>query len=931
MRHWLRKLLARFSSTDQLDLEIAGRRRAEKALREYEAAYRTLVESLPLNLFRKDLDGRIVSANQRFYESLHLPESDVIGKTDLDLFPAEIAHKYRSDDRRVIETCAMLEDIEEHYVDGQMRYVHVLKAPASDSNGKVVGIQGMFWDVTERVQAERDFDRLFAVSLDMMCISGIDGYFKRVNPAFEKSLGYKNDELLARPMIEFVHPDDRTATREAMEQLRRGIDLVGFENRSRCKDGSYRWLSWTIPAPGDREVLLYSVARDATVRKRAELELRKAMAAAEAANEAKSDFLARMSHEIRTPLNAIIGMTELVLKTPLNPRQNEYLGLVLESGEALLGVINDILDFAKVEAGKLELEKNVFQLRSCLSDALKPTIHRGLSEDVEFACDIRPDVPDVLVGDPGRLRQVVVNLVGNAAKFTENGEIVLEVKTESLQDDEVELTFAVRDTGIGIQPDKLADIFEAFEQADTTTTRRHGGTGLGLAICRQLCELMRGRIWVESEYGKGTVFRFTARFGLGDEADIPQPAPTEDLRRSRTLLVDDSQTNLRVISEMLENWGLKYTAVPDAESALTELRKAHQQGCAFNLLLADVNMPHVDGFELVEQVQADPSLTATPVILMTSAQHEGDLARCEQLQVAAHLTKPLKQSDLLDAISKSVRGSDVAAERQEDAAETEEAAVRPLRILLAEDSVINQKLALGLLARQHHQVVVANNGQEALQQLRSSEFDVVLMDVQMPVMDGLEATREIRKREKQEGGHVPIIAMTAHALKGDRERCIAAGMDQYLAKPIRGHQLTELLAKISSHEDLAAEAAEPMDPSTTVDVVDWNEALRTAGGNRELLTEIVEAFLEESRRLMKAMQEAADQGDMVTLERSAHTLKSAARYFGANHASETALRLELMGRDRQLPHVREGLAELQAELANLTRVLVDYCEGRVQI
>jgi CheY-like chemotaxis protein len=324
-------------------------------------------------------------------------------------------------------------------------------------------------------------------------------------------------------------------------------------------------------------------------------------------------------------------------------------------------------------------------------------------------------------------------------------------------------------------------------------------------------------------------------------------------------------------------------------------------------------------------------LTATPVILMTSAQHEGDLARCEQLQVAAHLTKPLKQSDLLDAISKSVRGSDVAAERQEDAAETEEAAVRPLRILLAEDSVINQKLALGLLARQHHQVVVANNGQEALQQLRSSEFDVVLMDVQMPVMDGLEATREIRKREKQEGGHVPIIAMTAHALKGDRERCIAAGMDQYLAKPIRGHQLTELLAKISSHQDLAAEAAEPMDPSTTVDVVDWNEALRTAGGNRELLTEIVEAFLEESRRLMKAMQEAADQGDMVTLERSAHTLKSAARYFGANHASETALRLELMGRDRQLPHVREGLAELQAELANLTRVLVDYCEGRVQI
>ncbi len=931
MRQWLRRILSGSSSPNQLHVEIAGRHRAEKALREYEAAYRSLVESLPLNLFRKDLEGRIVSANQRFCDSLHLPDDKVLGKTDLELFPSEVAHKYRSDDRRVIETGEMLEDIEEHYgVDGQLRYVHVLKAPARDADGGIIGIQGMFWDVTERVRAERDFDRLFAVSLDMMSISGMDGHFKRVNPAFEKSLGYHNDELLARPMIEFVHPDDRTATREAMQQLRQGVDLVGFENRYRCKDGSYRWLSWTCPAPGERENLLYSVARDATVRKRAELELKKAMAAAEAASQAKSDFLARMSHEIRTPLNAIIGITELVLNTQLNPRQDEFLRMVLESGEALLGVINDVLDFAKVEAGKLELEKQTFGLRNCLGDALKSLAHRGVSDRVEIACDIKSDVPDVLIGDAGRLRQIVVNLVGNAIKFTERGEVVLAVESQSLAGNEVDLAFSVRDTGIGIPPDKLLHIFEAFEQVDTTTTRRHGGTGLGLAICRQLCELMRGKIWVESEVGQGTVFHFTGHFGLGNEVDLKQPAPPVELQGTHALIVDDSHTSRRVISEMLDNWGLESKSVRDAETALSALREAQQKGNAFNLLLTDVNLPKTDGLRLVEQVKADPQLAVTPVIVLTSAQREEDLERCEDLQVAAHLTKPVKQSDLLDAIAATMGG---AVFHREDPVETlaeAEARLPRLRILLTEDSQINQRLVLGLLERQRHHVVVANNGQEALERLASSSFDIVLMDVQMPIMDGLEATRSIRKLEKQQGGHIPIIAMTAHAMKGDRERCLAAGMDQYLSKPIRARQLVDMLALVTAQEALPIEVPEPLVPSVTSDVVDWSEALRSAGGDRRLLGEIVEAFLEESPRLIKSMHDAVEQGDMKTLERAAHTLKSSARYFGASHASETAFRLEVMGRDRQLPHVADGLAELEEELTNLTQVLVDYCQGRVE-
>ncbi len=923
--------LTNFWGPGQLAREIADRKRAEEALLASKAAYESLVESLPLNVFRKDLDGRIITANQRFCESVGRSLDAILGRTDLDLFPPENARKYRQDDCHVIETGKMLEDVEENYgSDNQKRYVHVLKAPARDANGAIIGIQGMFWDVTERVQAQKDFDRLFAVALDMMCVAGIDGYFKRVNPAFEKSLGYGPDELLGHPVVAFVHPEDRRSIERALERLRQGVDMVGFESRYSCKDGSYRWLAWTCPAPGFGETLLYAVARDTTVRKQAELELNKAKAAAEAANQAKSDFMANMSHEIRTPLNAIIGMTELVLGDRMpRDRQTEFLRMVLESGEALLDVINDVLDFSKVEAGKLQLEPEPFRLRDTLGDTLRSLAMRVRHAELEIASDIQSDVPDVLIGDAGRLRQIVVNLIGNALKFTEQGEIVLAVRVAAQTDHHVDLEFAVRDTGIGIPAAKLASIFEAFEQVDTTLTRRFGGTGLGLAICRKLTELMGGRIWVESQLGTGSVFYFTARFPYSIGVDGLQETIPVELQGVRVLVVDDNHTSRRILTEMLRSWELVPLAVARARSALEKLQEATSQPAAFELLLADISMPDMDGFTLVEQLRDDPRWADLPVILLTSAHVANELEQCERLRVSAQVAKPVKQSDLLDAITRTIGARRSRAGRPA-VAPTSVCSLPRLRILLAEDSLMNQKLALGLLEKDHD-VTVVSDGLSAVKLVEQESFEVVLMDVQMPIMDGLEATRAIRASERATQRHVPIIAMTAHAMKGDRERCLAAGMDHYISKPIRAARLYETLAAtLDAVSAASVKAGDETAARGNGQVVDWHEALHSVNGDRRLLRDIVEAFLDESPRLLATMRRAIEKRDGKTLQRAAHTLKGSTGYFGATHASEMALQLETMGKKSDMAHAHNALADMEREMAKLTPVLVDYMRGRFE-
>ena len=936
---------------------------------------------------------------------------------------------------------------------------------------------------------ELDLHEFADLSLNLLCIAGTDGYFKYLNPAWETALGYTREELLSRPYIEFVHPDDRSATVSEAAHVASGRSTLSFENRYRCENGSYRWLLWSAIARAEKGSI-YCVAADVTehrleaVRLAAQYAVTRVLAdaptlaeatpkilkaiceclgwsvgviwrvdekenvlrcvetwhmsssqveefdrqtrsrtfvqeiglpgrvwsnarpvwiadvtqdanfpratiagreglhaafcfpillgtevlgvleffshqiqkpdtrllemmgaigsqigqfiernnaedalrvyardleiakqRAEEATRAKSEFLANMSHEIRTPMNAMIGMTELALATRITREQREYLTAIQGSADALLALVNDLLDFSKIEARKLQLDRIGFNLRDALEDTMRVLAPRAHKKGIELACRIHPEVPETLVGDPLRLRQIVVNLVGNALKFTDHGEVVLQVEPKSRTEEQMELHFSVRDTGIGIPPEKQELIFEAFSQADSSTTRRYGGTGLGLTISSQLVDLMGGKISVESQLGVGSTFHFTVLLGVGESAAVKTSSSKwRNMTELPVLIVDDNATNRRILEEVFLNWRMRPLVVDGGAAALAELEKTSHAGQSFAVVLLDGHMPDIDGFALAQQISQDPRFVATKLVMLTSAGDPEDVVRCRKLGISASLTKPIKQSELFDVIVSAI--SEPIADK---AKPQKRSRVRKsgLQVLLAEDNKVNQLVATRILEKLGHQVTVVSSGREAVSAVQSGKFDLVAMDVQMPEMDGLEATVAIRSWERPTGRHIPIIALTAHAMKGDRERCLEAGMDGYTSKPIRIKELEQVISELAPTTSTKGHVAQRGERQS----VDHVALLEGFDGNRFLLKKIVRLFLADYPRYVDEIKQSISRRDAHSLARAAHALKGSVGNFAAKEAFAIAQLLENMGRNGQLDNAGERCIALESELAVVSKEL----------
>jgi two-component system sensor histidine kinase/response regulator len=919
--------------------DISERLQVQRALQESEELFRTVSAAAPVGIFLVNAEGQCLYLNERWLEMSGLSLEESLGNGWLQAL-------HREDRTRVSalweekSSSGQLYSSSHRYQKkgGEIVCVESLARPVMRADGSVRGYVGIVQDVTERKaageklrQSEEMFRTLSATAPVGIVLLDDAGKLTYVNEQFLRITGLKAESAHGSTWKAAIHPEDLQRVCETREKAIAKKEDYAMSYRYLNPDGVTVWADTVAKGIRQKDATKHGyvvVIQDVTERHNAEERLREAKEAAEASNKAKSEFLANMSHEIRTPMNGILGMTDLALDSELKPEQREYLEMVRSSADSLLGIINDILDFSKIESGRLDLENVPFSLLDCVESALHPLAVRAQQKNLEVAWALLGEIPEVLRGDPTRLRQILINLVGNAIKFTKEGDIRVLVDRLPSADDGVVVRFSVSDTGIGIPKEKHGHIFEAFAQADSSTTREFGGTGLGLSISARLIQLMQGEISVDSSPGMGTTFTFTLRFAAAAKHESPRPVVRHlDFSNRKVLVVDDNEVNRHLLMRLLPRWGLEPHCVESGPDALTYFQKALEQKAPFALLLLDHNMPGMSGYEVAEHIRKVAPKEDVAILILSSVLNADEQERGKSLGIGRWLTKPLRRSTLKEAIFEALHVP--APTGNEPTFKPEPSAGQGLQLLLVEDNAVNQKLAIRLLEKMGHQVALAVNGREAVDMFQRQFFNLILMDIQMPIMSGVEATLKIRELEKGSSAHIPIVAMTAHAMAGDADRYLASGMDGYVSKPIRVETLCSEINRLVN--DRSCEVTEHMTSelrNSSNSAVDLPELLARVENDRELMRDLIALFKEDFPKLLAPLRKAVEIGDAKQVAAIAHTLKGMFSNLAAHAAAAGASRLEQLGRNGEVETFQNAFSALECEAARVLHEL-DACMAEV--
>jgi len=912
--------------TNELEREIAERQRTAAMLKESEELFRALNEAAPVGIISETQDGKIRMSNPAFRNMFGYSEKDTHGKSIDELLNAEETFaEAASYTKQVLSGQVVRKIVKRRKKNGELLDVEAFGAPFL-MEGKTVGQLGIYMDISRRLKAEksiRESEELFRLLSSAAPIGIVrcdrEGRIVYANQRWGEMTGRAPDSALGCGWMEPIHPDDHAdVEREWKAAIELGTELKN-QTRFVTPDGTIVWIEWqsrVLRGPDGTPIGFVGVLEDITGRRAGEAKLLEAKQAAEAANEAKSQFLANVSHEIRTPMNGILGMTELALETPLSAEQREYLGMVQGCAVSLLEIIDDVLDFSKIENGKIELETIPFSILDCAENSLQPVAVRAQQKGLGLEWYIRGELPEWVEGDPTRLRQVLINLLGNAVKFTEQGEVTLGIEYLHGDGESASAKFSVTDTGIGIPPENRAKIFEAFQQSDNSVTRQYGGTGLGLSISARLIALMGGELQLESEVGKGSTFSFGLHWKRAkkEEARYREEWGQHKLPAGRILVTDDREAGRDLIRWLTRRWAVETVTAGSVEEAVALYEKSAEEGRPYEVALIDLNLAAKDGYELAKEIRGCSPHDATAIVMMSSAPSFVEDPRANDYQIFQRLTKPLRRMALWECLRSALQGDEREAETANKALNVISGPGR--RILVVEDNEVNQKLAKKLLEKMGHEVSLAANGAEACEEIQHHEFDLVLMDLQMPVMGGLQATRKIRENEQGTGRHTPIVAMTAHAAAQDQRRCEEVGMDGYVSKPIRTEFLRSEIERVTGGDM----RKQPMEKAAEQPrQLDWDlkELMERLGGDQEFLRELLVMFREDVRMNLEKSRTAIGGGDYGGLSRTAHTMKGMLRNLSMGAAAETAAALEESSREGLQKESKELLEGLTKELEGI--------------